>query len=155
MLRRSLKDFQPMSPTMPFSMSPDQPALHRPSLSHFRGVQDWRGAALQLGSRESVRQPSQHPQARWAAFFFRARLVVTKTRTGRCVSWHPSRWDVRRSYNMFSSMTTTTPSPMMRSMPPSSLGFTPTVSAASHGDPPLTQAEELTKVSYPTQRPCP
>ncbi|KAH9012411.1 hypothetical protein EDB83DRAFT_2321957 [Lactarius deliciosus] len=32
-------------------------ALHRPSLSHFRGVQDWRGAALQLGSRASSTSP--------------------------------------------------------------------------------------------------
>ncbi|KAH9062494.1 hypothetical protein EDB83DRAFT_2315374 [Lactarius deliciosus] len=115
-------------------------ALHRPSLSHFRGVQDRRGAALQLGSRASVRQPSQHPQARWAAFFFSCPLGGDEDAHGKSTSPVASLteyWD-KSGLLCIIIKQDNDDDPIAD------------VSAASHGDAPLTQAEaeKLTKPTH-------
>ncbi|KAH9012397.1 hypothetical protein EDB83DRAFT_2445879 [Lactarius deliciosus] len=111
-----------MSPTMPFSVSPDQP-LHWRCTGHLVHIFEvYKTGEVQRAREGAFRGvPADGTYERVIALVFCATLS--------------------------NRVTTTTPSPMVRSMPPlSSLSVTPTVSAASHGDLPLTEAEELTKV---------
>ncbi|KAH9062525.1 hypothetical protein EDB83DRAFT_2315396 [Lactarius deliciosus] len=106
MLRRSLKDFQPMSPTMPFSMSPDQPLHWHCTGHHFRIFE------------------------------------VYKTGEVQRFSWAPERRRAREEYWDKSGLLCIIVKQDNDDDPIAN------VSAASHGDPPLTQAEELTKPTH-------